>query len=465
MAAPSTPEPRAPTEPTRVGSGPRSRSWSSAALALRVVYVFVYRRDFDPHGDAFFYHAGANLLADGKGFISPFFVPAGLHRAAAEHPPLYIVFLAIPSVLGMKSVLTHLLWSCVLGAATVWLVGLLGRAVGGARVGIIAAVHRGAVPEPLGARRHAPGRDALDVRGGRHAAARVPLLAAPELARGSCSSASACALGALARSELILLVPLLVVPLAWSHARSIVAGAAALARRVGARRRDRASRRGRSTTPPASCTRCCSSAQIDPLLASANCDSTYYGELQGYFDIQCAAAIAKKHGHDAAATTSRRKTSSTGARRSTYVRGHLSRLPASRACGCCASSGLYKTALYVRADAYIEGRSPVWISWAALYSFWVLALLSIAGAVVRRRATRSRDRDRPAVVPAARADRRGVRDRAWSRTRAHAVPHHRRTVVRGARRGRDRRRDRPHRLASAPLAFGDPRIVGTCRRV
>jgi len=41
--------------------------------------------------------------------------------------------------------------------------------------------------------------------------------------------------------------------------------------------------------------------------------------------------------------------------------------------------------LYVRADAFIEGRNPVWISWAALYSFWLLALLSIAGGVILRR--------------------------------------------------------------------------------
>jgi hypothetical protein len=32
-----------------------------AALALRVAYVFIYRRNFDPGGDAFFYHAGAGL--------------------------------------------------------------------------------------------------------------------------------------------------------------------------------------------------------------------------------------------------------------------------------------------------------------------------------------------------------------------------------------------------------------------
>ena len=40
----------------------------AGALVLRVVYVLAYRRHFDPHGDAYFYHAGANLLAEGKGF-------------------------------------------------------------------------------------------------------------------------------------------------------------------------------------------------------------------------------------------------------------------------------------------------------------------------------------------------------------------------------------------------------------
>ena len=50
-----------------------------AALALRVVYVFAYRRDFVPGGDAFFYHSGANLLAAGKGFIEPFYEVNGIH--------------------------------------------------------------------------------------------------------------------------------------------------------------------------------------------------------------------------------------------------------------------------------------------------------------------------------------------------------------------------------------------------
>src|SRR5260370_17900999 len=65
---------------------------------------------------------------------------AGQHVQAAEHPPLYLVYLAIPSVFGMTSTLTHLLWSCVLGTATVFVVGLLGRGVLRAPVGVIPAI-------------------------------------------------------------------------------------------------------------------------------------------------------------------------------------------------------------------------------------------------------------------------------------------------------------------------------------
>ena len=132
------------------------------------------------------------------------------------------------------------------------------------------------------------------------------------------------------------------------------------------------------------------SAQVDPLLASANCDSTYYGQLQGYFDIQCAADIAKKY--DLTLRDDESQENVVYRREAfAYVRAHLSRVPVVEAVRLLRIVGLYRTGLYVRADAYIEGRSPVWISWAALYSFWALALLSIAGGFVWRRRTRNRE--------------------------------------------------------------------------
>ncbi|MDQ1481070.1 MAG: hypothetical protein QOI44_1931 [Actinomycetota bacterium] len=366
------------------------------ALALRVVYVIVSRRNFDPHGDAFFYHAAANLLADGKGFISPFFVQQGLHREAAEHPPLYIIFLAIPSVLGMKSVMAHLLWSCVLGSGTVALVGLLGRAVGGARVGIIAAVLAALYPN-LWAPDGMLQAETLSM----FAATGTLLLAyrywrQPSWRRLVLVGAG-CALGALARSELILLIPLLVVPLAFltrerpwrDRLRWLGASVLAAALLVAPWTIYNTTRFVHPILL---------SAQIDPLLASANCHSTYYGDLQGYFDIQCAAAIAEQHG-----LTLRDDESQENVvyrhEALTYIRGHLSRLPVVEGVRLLRIVGLYRTELYVYADAYIEGRNPVWISWAALYSFWALAVLSIAAGFVRRRRTRADTRDRPPLWP------------------------------------------------------------------
>jgi 4-amino-4-deoxy-L-arabinose transferase-like glycosyltransferase len=352
------------------------------AFALRVVYVFAYRGHFDPHGDAYFYHAGANLLADGKGFISPFYVQLGLKRAAAEHPPLYTVFLAIPSVLGMKSVLTHLLWSCMLGSATVWLIGLVGRAVAGVRVAVIAAVIAAVYPN-LWAPDGMLQAETLSM----FAAAATILAAYQYWRRPSWRRlvlvGVACALGALARSELILFVPLLVVPLACSTRNrpwpvrlrwlgaSVLAAVAVLAPWT-------VYNTTRFVHPVLL------SAQFAPLLASANCNSTYDGALQGYFDIRCAAAIDHKD-HLTLKDDESQEDIVYQREAFAYVRTHLSRLPVVESVRLRRIVGLYRTSLYVRADALIEGRSPVWISWAALYSFWVLSLLAIPGVFALRR--------------------------------------------------------------------------------
>ena len=367
------------------------------ALALRVVYVLVSRRNFVPGGDAYFYHAGANLLADGKGFISPFAAKAGVHRAAAEHPPLYLVFLAVPSVIGLRSVLTHLLWSALLGSSTVGLVGLLGRAVGGARVGIGAAVIAALYPN-LWAPDGMLEAETLSM----FAVVVVLLLAyryrqAPSGLRLALVGA-ACGAGALARSELILFVPFLLVPLAWTtrdragreRLRELAIAVAAAAIVIAPWTIYNTARFVHPILL---------SAQIDPLLASANCDSTYYGEFRGYFDIQCAIAIAKRE-HITAADDESQEDLVYRRAAFAYIRANPGRLPFVEGVRLLRIAGLYKTSLYVHADTYIEGRDPAWISWAALDTFWGLALLSIAGAVVRRRArTRAPDRSWPPLWP------------------------------------------------------------------
>jgi MYXO-CTERM domain-containing protein len=382
----------AETEPAPSAEATRDGPWFRVALAIvvlgalavRIAYVFAYRRHFDAGlgGDAFFYHAGANLLAEGKGFISPQFYAAGIHRQAAEHPPLYLVYLAVPSVLGMKSVLTHLLWSCVLGTGTVWLVGLLGREVAGARVGIIAASLAALYPNIW-----APDGQLQAETMSMFLTVAIVLLAyryrrQPGWRRIALLGA-ACGLGALARSELILFVPLVVVPLVWSTrdvarnvkwkwlGASVLATALVLAPWT-------IYNTTRFTHP------ILLSAQIDQLLASANCDSVYYGEFKGYFDIRCAMAI---HDRDHITPADDESEENVIYRREAfdYIRGHASRLPEVEGVRLLRIVGLYKTSLYVHADWYVEGRRPYWITWSGLYSFWAFALLAIAGAAVWRR--------------------------------------------------------------------------------
>ncbi len=120
----------------------------------------------------------------------------------------------------MKSVLTHVLWSCGLGAATVAVIGLLGRAVGGARAGIIAAVIAAVYPNLW-----APDAQLQAETLSMFATALALLLAyrywqAPS-GRRLALVGLVCGLGTMARSELLLLVPFVVVPLVWSTKRAV----------------------------------------------------------------------------------------------------------------------------------------------------------------------------------------------------------------------------------------------------
>src|SRR3954453_7089241 len=89
-------------------------------------------------GDGLLFHLFANQLANGDGSIQPLIVSPP-HVPTADKPPLYPLMLAVPSLLGWKSLVAHRVVSCLMGAALVLLVGLLGRRVGGERVGLLAA--------------------------------------------------------------------------------------------------------------------------------------------------------------------------------------------------------------------------------------------------------------------------------------------------------------------------------------
>ena len=184
-----------------------------AALAWRVTYVLVTKRHAVVWGDAYAYHYGANLLAEGKGFLDPLrYQLSGLTFPSAAHPPLYVTYLAAWSLVGLKSALWHRLASCVLGAVTVGLIGYLGRRLAGDRAGLIAALLAAAYP-------HLWLNDASLLSETAAAFAVVLAMLAveryrerPTLSR-ALQLGGALALAVLGRAELFLLLPLIALPL------------------------------------------------------------------------------------------------------------------------------------------------------------------------------------------------------------------------------------------------------------
>ena len=136
-----------------------------AGLALRLLYVITVERGDALSGDAWYYHEAAKALADGKGFLDPFrykhgdpyvligetgggnerfdLAPGaggpGYETPTAGHPPVWVVILAMASLLGFDSRFAHQLVNVGVGTLTIVAVAYLGRELVSERVGLIAA--------------------------------------------------------------------------------------------------------------------------------------------------------------------------------------------------------------------------------------------------------------------------------------------------------------------------------------
>ena len=257
-------------------------------LAVRIAYV-VIRRDHPLGGDPFFYHEAANVLTDGGGFVQPFLLRIHATVEAADHPPLYLLFLAVPSLVGLDTALAHMLWSAALGTGTVVLTGLLGRHVGGPRVGLVAAAVAAVYPGVW-----AWDAMLLSETLSLFLATLCLLLAYRALEQTSVGRVLAvgatCGAAALARSELILLVPALLLPVAivppsvdWgARLRRLAAGVAAAVVLMAPWVVFNVTRFEHPVLL---------SSQLEPTLAGANCRDTYSGHAFGYLTNTCLEGI------------------------------------------------------------------------------------------------------------------------------------------------------------------------------
>jgi 4-amino-4-deoxy-L-arabinose transferase-like glycosyltransferase len=146
--------PRARTATARVAAVRDRRRWLLVAIpivigvVIRLWYLWGVQRNVCPPpswetgvplpsrcpGDSYVYHYGADLVAQGKGFVIPtdFRLSGGLDvRAGADHPPLFTLVLAAFSFIGAKSWLWHEHVVIAMGALNIGLAGMLGRRVAG----------------------------------------------------------------------------------------------------------------------------------------------------------------------------------------------------------------------------------------------------------------------------------------------------------------------------------------------
>ena len=103
-----------------------------------MAFALLLAPDLPLSGDAVLYRGTAQQLVDGEGFAYP--APGGGPvQPSAEHTPLFPVVLAGLDVVGLGSVRAQGVALAVLSGAGVALVALLGRRVGGAAAGLLAA--------------------------------------------------------------------------------------------------------------------------------------------------------------------------------------------------------------------------------------------------------------------------------------------------------------------------------------
>ena len=373
--------------------------------------------------DQYWYSTTADEVSHGRFFRDP--PPSNAPKA--DHPPLTVFVLAGTSfafehlplsalsekprtVVGTR-LETHVreqrYTMALIGALVVLLIGLLGRRIGGDRVGLVAALLAAVYPnmwvndallfaEPIAracvlgalllALRCRPGAGARSgpgttaharAEGSKHAtmigarASTVALLALGAL----------CGLAALTRSELLLLLPLLAIPVAWPLRRAgmrpvavaLLTATAGTAVVIGPWV---AFNMTRFAEPVFIAT------NDGVTLAGANCDAAYYGSGIGLWrTLPCTftAAEAAKRGDQSELNHAYRT------RAFDYMRAHAGRVPVVVAARIARTWGLYRPVDMVGYE--VNENKERWVACAGLISFYPVFVAAIAGAVVllRRR--------------------------------------------------------------------------------
>jgi 4-amino-4-deoxy-L-arabinose transferase-like glycosyltransferase len=329
--------------------------------------------------DAATFHQLADGLADGAGYVRPYErVVLGTSIPTAEYPPLFPAVLSLASRLGLDTFGAHQGVAAAVAACCVPLVGLLGRRVAGAGVGLLAAGAAAVHPMlfqtgaalmsealylpmvaavllvTLRARQERrwtwwalagllAGAAALTRGEGLVLGAVVAVVALADhghnpgvLRRRAVGSA-----GAVVAGLLMIVVP-------WSVNRTLATDATVLV-----------------------------SANQATVLAGANCDATYGAGFRGWWLFDCFAEALRPGDTEAA------RYAGLTTRALDHARDHVTELPGVAAVRMLRVWGLYGTPTQVAWES-TEGRLPG-VQWAGWGATLLTVVLAIPGAIVLRR--------------------------------------------------------------------------------
>lgn len=345
-----------------------------AALALRVGYVLLAKRSERALGDQIYYVAQANTLAREDGFTDP-----RDGSQTAEHPPLTALVMTPTAWVaeqlspGGDHVLPMRLTMAVFGAAVVLVIGVLGRSVAGSRAGLLAAVIAAIYPNLWI-------NDALVMSEtlATLAVALAIFFAYRFIREPRPSTAAwvgvAIGLAMLARAELGLLLPIMVLPVALMlkqlrFARQVLLFLLTCLVSLAVVSPWLAANLTRFDEPVLFSTN-------DGLtLCGANLQRTWYGEGTGVWALDCAAYPV--HGDRSQISNQLRHDGLQ------FIKDHLSRLPVVVAVREARVWSLYAPGFMANYNVN-EGRD-VAVSWAGFFAFWILVPCAVVGAVMLRR--------------------------------------------------------------------------------
>lgn len=346
---------------------------AGAGVVVRVVYLLTIARDVTGIGDWHFYHRQANLIAQGLGFVDPFQLDLGNDGPSAGHPPLYPLALAGLSALGADSTLWHRALGLPLGALTIVLVGLLARRLGGDRAGLLAAAIAAAYPVFVAVDGALMSETLYSPLVAGVLLCALVSVRAPSALLAVCTGALI-GLAALTRSEALLLVPLLAIPVALAApARRLALAAAATAACA-------------LVVAPWTLRNAAAFDRLVPVstndatvIAGANCDLTYRGHDLGAWNIRC---ISPRRHRDEARQAEVWRQEGVA-----YARDHPARLPVVAAVRLLRVWDLWQPRRQVE---FAEGRHRR-VQQAGIAVYFLLSALAVAGLAALRRTGRRRE--------------------------------------------------------------------------